>query len=350
MRGRGGGARAAGAGSGGGGRGEGGGGRGQGGGGRRGGAVRGDRPPRGRVELVGEGVWVRRAGAPLWLTPEGALWWPGAQTLVVADVHLGKSASFRALGLPVPGGELEEDLGRLAALVARHEARRLLVLGDLVHAAAGLDRAVVGEVAAWREGLGAELWLVPGNHDAHVEALPRSWGVFVTGEVLDEGPWRFVHAAEAGDPDGDEGGDEDERVGRAAADVGLGGSGQGRPREGARAGEGARPVEGVGVAGRVEAGSPSPAAGRSPRPYLLSGHRHPGVTLGRGRDAATFPCFHLGPRAGVLPAFGSFTGTAAVRLGADDEAWVIVPARAAGRTCPTPPSAPSGGRVLRSGS
>ena len=43
--------------------------------------------------------------------------------------------------------------------------------------------------------------------------------------------------------------------------------------------------------------------------YTLSGHVHPGVAL---TDRALFrerlPCFVVGPRVTVLPAFGSFTG------------------------------------------
>ena len=45
----------------------------------------------------------------------------------------------------------------------------------------------------------------------------------------------------------------------------------------------------------------------------LCGHIHPGVFLTGTADAERLPCFVLGPRRAILPAFGSFTGLALVR-------------------------------------
>ncbi|OYV00284.1 MAG: hypothetical protein CFE26_24210, partial [Verrucomicrobiales bacterium VVV1] len=53
---------------------------------------------------------------PLWLSDAPAAL-TSSRALIVADVHLGKSATFRAKGLPVPEGDNEHDLGRLAALI-----------------------------------------------------------------------------------------------------------------------------------------------------------------------------------------------------------------------------------------
>ncbi|HAA12870.1 MAG TPA: metallophosphoesterase [Cytophagales bacterium] len=48
--------------------------------------------------------------------------------------------------------------------------------------------------------------------------------------------------------------------------------------------------------------------------YNIAGHIHPAVRLrGAGRQYMTVPCFHFGQKGAVLPAFGQFTGTAAVR-------------------------------------
>jgi metallophosphoesterase superfamily enzyme len=52
-----------------------------------------------------------------------------------------------------------------------------------------------------------------------------------------------------------------------------------------------------------------PPASASADSYLLGGHVHPTVALtGRGRPRVRLPCFVLGARAGILPAFASFTG------------------------------------------
>ena len=49
-------------------------------------------------------VQVRLAGEDVLLLPERALFWPRAATLVAADFHWGKGATFRAAGIPVPVG------------------------------------------------------------------------------------------------------------------------------------------------------------------------------------------------------------------------------------------------------
>jgi uncharacterized protein len=49
---------------------------------------------------------------------------------------------------------------------------------------------------------------------------------------------------------------------------------------------------------------------------VLAGHIHPTICLrGPGRDSMRFPCFVLQGRQVILPAFGEFTGGAAVSYG-----------------------------------
>ncbi|MFO0799649.1 MAG: ligase-associated DNA damage response endonuclease PdeM [Gemmataceae bacterium] len=58
--------------------------------------------------------------------------------------------------------------------------------------------------------------------------------------------------------------------------------------------------------------------------YVLAGHLHPGVVLsGRGRDRLRLPCFWFGPRVGVLPGFGAFTGTAEVAARPGDRVFAV---------------------------
>ena len=77
------------------------------------------------------------AGESVELLAERAIHWPGGHTLFVADVHLGKAAAFRAGGVAIPRGATAHDLARLDGLIERTRARRLVVLGDFLHAAAG---------------------------------------------------------------------------------------------------------------------------------------------------------------------------------------------------------------------
>lgn len=82
------------------------------------------------------------AGEAVWLLPEGALWWPAGAALFVADLHLGKAATFRARGLPVPGGTTQHNLARLSQLVQQHRAGQLVLLGDFLHAAQAQSAAL----------------------------------------------------------------------------------------------------------------------------------------------------------------------------------------------------------------
>jgi DNA ligase-associated metallophosphoesterase len=58
--------------------------------------------------------------------------------------------------------------------------------------------------------------------------------------------------------------------------------------------------------------------------YNIAGHIHPAVHLvGKGKQAMTLPCFYFGERQGILPAFGMFTGLAAIRPKLNDRIFVI---------------------------
>jgi metallophosphoesterase superfamily enzyme len=65
----------------------------------------------------------------------------------------------------------------------------------------------------------------------------------------------------------------------------------------------------------VHAGDP-PAAWRV---GALAGHVHPAVCIaGAGLQSERLPCFVLGRRRAILPAFGSFTGSPAQTWAKDD--------------------------------
>lgn len=109
----------------------------------------------------------------------------------MADVHLGKSAVFRNQGLPMPGGELQEDLSRITALLLSTRAARLVVLGDLVHGPVSAQtRAVVAE---WRAEVKVEWCLIRGNHDRHAPELPLEWRVTEWDSKCPLGPFLLVH-------------------------------------------------------------------------------------------------------------------------------------------------------------
>ena len=70
----------------------------------------------------------------------GALFWEEESLLVVSDLHLEKGSSFAARGVMLPPYDTVATLGRLAALIARHDPRRVIALGDSFHDRHAHDR------------------------------------------------------------------------------------------------------------------------------------------------------------------------------------------------------------------
>ena len=185
------------------------------------------------------------AGELLCLLPEHALWWPAGRVLWVADLHLGKAATYRALGQPVPGGTTRENLARLSVLLNHYQPAQLVFLGDFLHAAQAKTRSLLGELALWRRNhLALHCVLVRGNHDSRAGDPPVSLGIQTVDEPWTIGPFAACH-------------------------------------------------------------HPQLDAAR----YVIAGHLHPVLTLhGRGREHLRLACFSFEDRCAVLPAFGEFTG------------------------------------------
>jgi len=106
------------------------------------------------------------------LLSEGAAFLSDTSTLVVADVHLGKSAAFRAKGLPVPEGDNARDLARLLGLAKKSAAEHLVIAGDLFHAPSGITPELETALADFISELGIPVTLVAGNHDVKIKQLP----------------------------------------------------------------------------------------------------------------------------------------------------------------------------------
>lgn len=49
--------------------------------------------------------------------------------------------------------------------------------------------------------------------------------------------------------------------------------------------------------------------------YNIFGHIHPGIVLkGKGRMYTKLPCFYFGEKSGIMPAFGTLTGLAKIKV------------------------------------
>lgn len=190
------------------------------------------------------------AGEAVWATVDRVLAWPSADTLFLADLHLGKDATFRRAGGWVPPGTTASDLGRLSRSLEEWNTRRLVILGDIFHSEHAAEPETLGEFEKWRAHHSAlELVLIAGNHDRHARQLAKDLGLDLKKEGERLGPWRLHH-------------------------------------------------------------HPAKTKGG----YVLCGHIHPKVRLkSPSRESLDLPCFVAGQTQCLLPAYSEFTGGAVVR-------------------------------------
>ena len=80
------------------------------------------------------------AGETFLATPEGALFRPAREALLVADLHLEKASWFARFGQFLPPYDSHATLTALAQEVERTRAKRIYCLGDSFHDRFGCDR------------------------------------------------------------------------------------------------------------------------------------------------------------------------------------------------------------------
>src|SRR6201997_147813 len=121
------------------------------------------------------------AGVTMLADFSGALFWDEQSLLVVSDLHLEKGSSFAARGVLLPPYDTVATLSRLAAVIARHDPRMVIALGDSFHdrsahqRLSGPDRDAIAALQARRDWI----W-ISGNHDP---SLPPDLGGIVASEV-----------------------------------------------------------------------------------------------------------------------------------------------------------------------
>jgi len=126
-------------------------------------------------------------GHPMILHAEGAIWWPETGSLILSDVHLGKSATFRAHGIPIPEGEATEDLERILALVDSLRPTTLLILGDFIHSSSRLAPEFEAQLGRWLDSMPCRVELVLGNHDPSAAHLRGLKGLHCSRQIIHHG-------------------------------------------------------------------------------------------------------------------------------------------------------------------
>jgi len=197
------------------------------------------------------------------MSADRALFWENEKTLIVADLHVGKTGHFRKEGIGVPPQVYKDDLHRLLTQIFFFKAEKLIIVGDLTHSIANSDMNLFRK---WRKDFPLlDVHLVKGNHDILSDQWYNDSEVTVDTGFLRIRNFCFVH--DISDP------------------------------------------------------QLKPAADE----YIFSGHLHPGISIkGRGRQSLHFPCFYFTKNYCVLPAFSRFTGTYKVIPERGEKAYVII--------------------------
>jgi hypothetical protein len=109
-------------------------------------------------------------GVELFAEPSGALWWPAAATLIVADLHLEKGTSYAQRGVLLPPYDTRTTLARLAAAIGPR-VKRVICLGDSFHDGDGPERLLPADAATLRTLVEHHDWIwIAGNHDPFLPA------------------------------------------------------------------------------------------------------------------------------------------------------------------------------------
>jgi len=120
------------------------------------------------------------AGETLLPDPSGALIWPAARTVIVADLHFEKGTSYGPRGITLPPYDTAATLVSLAAVLQRHRSEQVICLGDSFHDGDAGERIDAADRAALTSLVTAHRWYwVAGNHDPQ----PPDMGGRVVGEL-----------------------------------------------------------------------------------------------------------------------------------------------------------------------
>ena len=127
----------------------------------------------------------------IWLSPERCIFWEDQQTLILSDMHIGKTAHFRKAGIAIPQQVFQEDMHRLFQQIHFFSPQRIIVTGDLFHSEANLEHDWFSN---WRRELaGIDFILVKGNHEILRNDVYQNLGIEIVDKELEIAPFFFSH-------------------------------------------------------------------------------------------------------------------------------------------------------------
>ncbi|NNV54677.1 ligase-associated DNA damage response endonuclease PdeM [Limnovirga soli] len=195
-----------------------------------------------------------------WLTAQRTLFWEEEQSLILSDLHFGKTGHFRKSGIAVPTSVFVEDLQRLFAQIQYFKPTRLIIVGDMFHSHQNQE---IAHFVKWRNDIGhIQIQLVKGNHDILKDTFYHNSGIEVHESIQGIKGFGFVH-------DPAQISNEDSYMFTGHIHPGV----------------------------RIKTGS---------------------------RQTLSFPCFYFGVQYAILPAFSMFTGYVNIKPKAADTVYAIV--------------------------
>ncbi|MEP7141618.1 MAG: ligase-associated DNA damage response endonuclease PdeM [Ferruginibacter sp.] len=202
------------------------------------------------------------SGNTFLLSSDRCIFWQEQKTLILSDLHLGKTGHFRKSGIAVPQAIFKEDMQRLVTQIQLYKPEQLIVIGDMFHSH---DNQEHHFFLKWRNDFPRlAIHLVKGNHDILKASWYQAAGITIHNCELTVGDFVFVHDF---------------------TDCTL-------------------PVGG----------------------YIFSGHIHPGISIrGIANQSLHFPCFYFGAQYAVLPAFSRFTGTHPIKPKRGESVYALLP-------------------------
>lgn len=198
-----------------------------------------------------------------WLSAQRCIFWEDKKTLILSDLHFGKTGHFRKAGIAIPQNVYKEDLQRLVSSIQHFNPSQLIIAGDLFHSQ---ENKELDWFKRWRADLSTiHIQLIKGNHDILHNQWYEEAGMTVHNEELIINDFSFRH----------------DHIPESAAN--------------------------------------------GPQPFSFTGHIHPGISIhGSAKQSLHFPCFYFTNNHCVLPAFSRFTGTHSIEPQKGDAVFAIV--------------------------
>ncbi len=178
------------------------------------------------------------------LLAEKALYHSDTNTLVIADLHLGKAIHFRKSGIAMPAQSTEKDYQKIELLIEKLQPEEIIFLGDLFHSSHNSEWEIfLNRIKPYTN---IHFTLILGNHDILSKKHYVNSGFTIVKNEMERGGIIYSH--------------------KPLLKI---------------------PEDKLNIAGHIHPG------------YILSGRAHHNIRL---------PCFYYHRNCLILPAFGSLTG------------------------------------------